>query len=299
MAQICQSAVGEDHGGLRCLERFPRFEPVIEPLRLDALRDPYRSELVHGCRAAKRPAVEEGKTHAGSVVFVCPPIRENHERIILVAGRASAAADSCFLVPDMQSLGRSLTAVPAFEMNEIPFPAQKVDRSAGSVLKNQGVLPGIDDPGCPGNCIRMRENAVKEFHMKAGAFIPEKDRQGGRIIRRIRLIRMKAGETVQSVYSAVDPMILISQVASGRTICSAHAESCIAIVAAPFAGIFEGHDVSGDAAVRAGIVRVPRKAPVPPGDRITHIARDARTIIGMHEKTARSDLHLVAGVVCM
>ena len=89
-------------------------------------------------------------------------VRQNQHRIVLVAGRPTAASNLHGSVRERMSLIHPVHTMSSLECDQIKVPADKIQAGAQHLLQINLVFSFIFYEDTPGDDVRLRQNTVEQ-----------------------------------------------------------------------------------------------------------------------------------------
>ena len=243
VGQALQPGVGVAEYDLRGDKALPGFEPPAEQVAADAADDAHGVRLVQFDVGAVIPAVH--RHHADTRPTGLPGVRrhQHHEGVVVMAGRAPAAAHGLYAVHQPRALGHTLHAVAPMEVQQVPFPAKgDIQAEAGGPVQADGGVPAVAEYRGAGNHVRRFEHAVEQLDLQAGDGVSQ--RQGQRL--RVLPVGKGGGQPGQAVLAPGDLMAHIPQVRAHDARVTDALQRAHPIIAAGCGGIFQRQDIRGN-----------------------------------------------------
>ena len=181
------------------------------------------------------------------------------------------------------------------EMNQIPFAGKNIERCACGIFHDDFLSGAVLDAGCSCDHIQFREHTVLQGDKDIRESVFQCD------FKRLRLfIRSIYGrKAFQGVFSLQDAVAVITHVSHECSVICSNAQGRCAEITGSFTWIFQWNGIGGYVSASAGIMRVGGESVVAVNDTDRRIAADFRTVVCVKKESVRTDLHLVAGVLCV
>ena len=217
------------------------------------------------CTANKIAAVQEGKAVTVSRGFCRILVRQDQERIVLVAGHAPGASHGLDAVMDCRALVIPFLYVTSVKGVQVKFPVEVIHAGALHTFQVNGGVAVILDTDRARDDVQVLHDPVIQVYIEHLPGILQRNDQGVCFIFRHLIDRGKSGD---GIFSLQDFMLNIAQFTGGSPVRIAYLQGASAVVAASVCGIFLRESIQRVGTLIIYIIRISRKTTVCIGDQI-------------------------------
>ena len=281
--------MGVGHNDFRGNKAFARAQGIAEKLVRQSQLHAAAAELILHHFALEAAAVDEFHGPAASLGLVGGPVREDHQRVELVGGHASAASDGLAVAADMTSCHAALESMPSGEGQKIELAGNKVQNGGLGLADIELFGAGVFQDHAAGDDIQFRKNAVEQGHSKSQGLVPENDLQGLGLFRR----SINGGKAGQGIFTVSDGISRIAQVCPDGTGGAFHHKGGSAVVAGSHCGKLLGEHIQGIDALGGRLVGAGRESPVHILQKVIHFTDGMLSVVKMQQIVMAVRHHLI------
>ena len=154
------------HGSFGSIETFFRSNAVAEIIGMDSKQEPGLAILVKLGASDKITAVQEGKAVTSSFIFCGVPVRQNQERIVLVARSTACAAHRLNSMMQRSALAVAFLYVAAIEGVQVIVAVEIIDAYALEVFQINVFAAVVLDADGPRDNVQVFHDAIVEMYIE-------------------------------------------------------------------------------------------------------------------------------------
>ena len=232
---------------------------------MDSQQKPCLVISVKFCTAQEIAAVQEGKAIAVSRGFCRILVRQDQERIVLVAGHAPGASHGLDAVMDCRTLVIPFLYVTSVKGVQVKFSMKIIHAGALHIFQVNGGVAVILDTDRARDDVQVLHDPVIQVYIEYLPGILQCNDQGVRFVFGHLIDRRKSGD---GIFSLQDFVFHIAQFAGGSPVRIAYLQGASAVVAASVCGILLGKSIQRVGTLILYIIGISRKTTVCIGDEI-------------------------------
>ena len=169
MERMCHSfkaLAAVHHGSLRRPEILSRFQKIPEIIRMDSHHKAGLFHLVMLCLCQEISTVKERNTVAFPICFAGLLICKDYKRIVVMAGRASYAANRLYAVMNRHTGELTFHFVPSVKSKKIKISIRKIKTGAHHPLQINVLFGSVFHTDSPGDHIQVLHNAIIQVYIQ-------------------------------------------------------------------------------------------------------------------------------------
>ncbi len=163
LRQPGQSVSAVCHRGLRHQKFRLRLQRIGKPLLIKSQLDPGLVELVELHFTLEPAAVQKGHGIAAPRVLCGLTVRQDHHRIVLMAGGSAPAADAHGAMGHGHPLEIPFHRMASVKTDQVKIPAHKVQTCRLYLFQIHLIFPAVHHSCAPGDHIVLRQHAVEQI----------------------------------------------------------------------------------------------------------------------------------------
>ena len=153
----------EDRGRIKILART---DHIAEQSVIDSHHKTRLVILVELDLGDKASGIHQGEAVAGTVLFICGPVDQRDERVLLVGRNAAAASDLMHVMRQRLALDLALLTVPSRQRDEIQIPSVHIIHIDGhDPLQADLPFAAVVNSCGAHDDIRLLEHRIEECHL--------------------------------------------------------------------------------------------------------------------------------------